>query len=124
MQNPQNDDCDIACNFGAIAADERLPHANIAEEIFQAVQEIKELDEGYGFRLPLENSMLFKLSEWISKERLCCPFFSFRLEIGQELWLSILGSDEVKAYIGAILVKPLQETGQLPDKERWIAEHS
>jgi hypothetical protein len=122
MSNPQNEECDIACNFGAIAPDERMPHASLAEEIFQAVLEIRELSDGYRFQLPPEK--LIKVSEWISKERLCCPFFSFRLDIAQELWLSILGNDEVKSYIAEIMVKPLQETGNLPDKEKWIAEHS
>lgn len=125
MSNPQNhEECSIACNFGAIAPDERLPHASTAESVFHSVEEIKELADGYSFRLPLENTMLFSVTEWMSKERLCCPFFSFRLELGQELWLSILGNEEVKSYIGEIIVKPLQEKGQLPDKEAWIAKHS
>jgi hypothetical protein len=122
MQNPQNEECDIACNFGAIAPDERMPHASLAEEIFQAILEIKEMPDGYSFRLPPET--LLKTSEWINKERLCCPFFSFRLDIAQEFWLSICGNEEVKSYIAEIIVKPLQETGQLPDKEQWIADHS
>lgn len=125
MSNPQNnEECSIACNFGAIAPDERLPHATIAETVFHSVIAIKELADGYRFRLPLENPMLFSVTEWISKERLCCPFFAFRLDIGQELWLSILGNEEVKAYIAAIIVKPLAENAKLPDKEAWIAAHS
>jgi hypothetical protein len=125
MSTPQNDEeCSIACNFGAIAPEDRLAHATKAEEVFQAVLEIKELADGYAFRLPLENRMLFKVTEWIAKERLCCPFFRFNLSLGQEFWLEILGDAEVKEYIGAIMVKPLQETGNLPNKEEWIAAHS
>ena len=124
MSNSQNEECDIACNFGAIAPDERMPHATTAEEIFHSAEEIREISDGYSFRLPLENTMLSKLTEWISRERLCCPFFSFELKIGQELWLSILGNAEVKSYIAEIMVKPLQESGKLPDKEKWIADHS
>jgi hypothetical protein len=125
MAKPENnEETVIACNFGAIAPEERLPHATKAEGIFQAVFEIKELADGYAFRLPLEDAMLYQAVEWIAKERLCCSFFNFRLLVSESLWLEIAGSEEVKGYIGEILVNPLQETGNLPDKEEWIAAHS
>jgi hypothetical protein len=124
MDKPQNADINIACNMGAIAADERMAHATKAETIFHAALEIKELSVGYAFRLPLEDTMLIQAAEWMAKERLCCSFFSFRLLLSESLWLEIAGTEDVKAYIGEIMVKPLQNTGHLPNKEAWIVKHS
>jgi hypothetical protein len=123
MDKPQ-EDVNIACNMGAIVPDERMAHATKAEGVFQAVLEIKEIPDGYAFRLPLEDAMLIQAAEWMAKERLCCSFFRFRLLLSDSLWLEIAGTEEVKAYIGEIMVKPLQNTGSLPDKEEWIVKHS
>jgi hypothetical protein len=114
----------IACNFGAIAPADRNDHADTAENIFTSTLDIQELEHGYGFRLPLENIMLTKISEWIANERLCCPFFTFSMVVADELWLQLTGTDEVKGYIRSIIVDPLVETGKLPDKAAWIAAHT
>jgi hypothetical protein len=110
----------IACNFGAIDPANRSDHADTAENIFTSTLGIKELPQGYAFRLPLENAMLSKISEWIANERLCCPFFTFSMVVADELWLQLTGTDEVKGYIKSMLVDPLAETGKLPDKATWI----
>ena len=39
------------------------------------------LPEGYAFCLPVEPNTLRKTVEFISLERLCCPFLSFALEV-------------------------------------------
>lgn len=114
----------IACNFGAIAAADRNDHADTAENIFTSILDIKEVEHGYGFRLPLENTMLTKIIEWIANERLCCPFFTFSMVVADELWLQLTDTDEVKGYIKSIIVDPLVETGKLPDKAAWIAAHT
>lgn len=114
----------IACNFGAIDPTDRLDHADTAENIFTATLDIQELGQGYAFRLPLENTMLTKISQWIANERLCCPFFTFSMLVDAELWLQLTGTNEVKDYIKLIIVDPLVETGSLPDKAAWIAAHT
>lgn len=115
----------IACNFGAIDRDKRSDHADTAESIYTSTLEIKELPDGFGFRLPMENAMLGKISEWISNERLCCPFFTFAMIVhGETLWLHLTGTEEVKGYMKTIIVDPLYETGKLPDKEAWIEAHT
>lgn len=113
---------DIVCNFGAIEPAKRDAHAALAEEIFTLALEIRELEDGYGFRLPLEN--ISKVSEWIMNERLCCPFFTFTMIVGEALWLHLTGTAEVKAYIHSIIVEPPQNSGKLPDKDEWIAKHT
>jgi len=51
-------------------------------------------------------------AEFIAKERLCCPFFGFAIEIEPEqgaLWLSLTGRQRVKPFIRAEI------GGVLPD---------
>jgi hypothetical protein len=105
----------IACNPNAIAPDKRDEHEAIAKEIFSTttVLKTKELTNGYGFRLPLETAMLNKVIAFVANERLCCPFFTFTLVIGEEFWLEISGTPEVKEYIKAELVSAL-ETQSFP----------
>lgn len=114
----------IACNFGAIDPANRTVHADTAESIFASILDIKELANGYSFRMPLETPMLHKISAWIANERLCCPFFTFTVVVAAELWLQLTGTEEVKGYIKSILVDSLTETGKLPDKVAWIATHT
>jgi hypothetical protein len=41
-------------------------------------------------------------AEWISFERLCCPFFSFQLDIASEgapIWLRMTGREGVKQFM-------------------------
>jgi hypothetical protein len=111
----------IACNFMAIAPEVREPHSRNVEQIFASVLNIRELADGYAFRLPLENAMLYQTVDFITNERLCCPFFTFTLVVGEELQLQLTGSAEVKAFIKQELVDPLQNNGTLPDIAEWVA---
>jgi hypothetical protein len=120
----QNHEPIIACNFGAIEPTQRNDHADIAESIFTSALEIKELTNGYAFRLPLETAMLQNAITWIANERLCCPFFTFTLEVGEQFWLQLIGDGEVKDFIKSTIVDTLQQTGKLPDKEAWIIAHT
>lgn len=103
----------IACNFGAIDASKRGEHMNTADTIFAAVIDIRETENGYAFQLPLNPPMLYKVSAFISNERLCCSFFTFTLTVRDELWLELSGAGAVKAYIHDNMVVSVRESGQL-----------
>lgn len=113
----------IACNLGAIDPAQRQQHVDRAEQIFTAVLETKELADGYAFRLPLETSMLREVTEWMVNERLCCPFFTFRLIVGDEFWLELTGPLQARDELIA-LARAISDTGSVPDKQEWIAEHT
>jgi hypothetical protein len=103
----------FVCNMSAIEPDQRKQHIATAREVFQAVQEIQELPNGYSFRLPNESTVLLKVAEFIMREKLCCPFFGFRMEVqaaGGPLWLSLTGSEGVKPFIQAEIGEVLNET--------------
>jgi hypothetical protein len=94
----------FACNMSAIAPSERGQHVATIKEVFGAVREIRELPDGYSFRLANETSLLMKVAGFIAKERFCCPFFGFGIQVepeGGALWLSLTGREGVKPFIRA-----------------------
>ena len=96
----------FACDLTALSAEERKLHAATTEEVFAAVQEVRELSDGYALRLPGESATLLKAAAFIANERLCCPFFTFALEVepeGGPLWLRLTGGDGIKQFIQAEL---------------------
>ncbi len=115
----------IACNLGAIDPTNLDAHVVVAQDIFSSstVLEIKELPQGYAFRLPLETPMLHKVINFIANERLCCPFFTFTLVVGAELWLELTGTDEVSEYIKSNLVAAIK-TGAFPTVEELDAAYT
>jgi hypothetical protein len=94
----------FACDMSAIAADQRGAHLATINKLFRAVESLVELPNGYSFRLRNEPDVLLTAAQFIALERLCCPFFSFSLEIEREgaaVWLSLTGREGVKPFIMA-----------------------
>ncbi len=94
----------FACDMSAIPLAERGAHLAAIEEVFGAVREIREISDGYSFRLESEATWLRKAADVIAKERLCCPFFGFTLRVEPErgaLWLSLTGREGIKPFIRA-----------------------
>lgn len=92
----------FACNMAALTKNERAAYQKLAQRLLGAVEERRELKNGYAFRLPPET--LVAAAEWVSFERRCCPFFAFELELAKDdgpLWLRVTGSEGIKAFIRA-----------------------
>jgi hypothetical protein len=105
----------IACDPNAIPADQRDHWVETEKSVFAAVQEVQESPDGYQFRLPADSAMLLKVAEYITNERLCCPFLHFTLEVEPSsgpVWLSLTGRAGVKEYIRSVL-----ETNDLLNKQ-------
>ena len=75
------------------------------DQISEAVSAADRAFAAWSRTTPAErSSMLLKLADFIAKERLCCPFFGFALQLepeGGELWLSLTGREGVKPFIQA-----------------------
>jgi hypothetical protein len=100
----------IACSLTAIGPDELPRHRAVTRELFAAVVERVERDDGYGFRLPPESTTILLAAEFITRERLCCPFYTFTLELepaGRALWLRIIGEEGAKDVLQAGLAELL-----------------
>lgn len=92
----------FVCNMSVMTPEERELHQNIGAKIFGAVREVKELRNGYALRLSPDSSMIESVARFIEKERLCCPFMKFTVEVGEEhgpLWVSITGRKGAKEFI-------------------------
>jgi hypothetical protein len=92
----------IACDMSAIEPALRAVHIARGGRVFRAAEEIREMPDGYAFRLPNESDTLLKAAEFVALERLCCPFLGFALEVAPEggpVWLRLTGREGVKAFI-------------------------
>ena len=92
----------IACDMSAIPLGKREAHLSTSKDLFSLIEEIRELANGYAFRLTAEVGVLMKAAEFISLEKVCCPFLTFGLEVeaeGGPVWLSLTGREGVKAFI-------------------------
>lgn len=92
----------LACDMAAIPADQRPVHLATSRELFSKIEEFRELPNGYEFRLADGPDLLTKLGEFVSLERLCCPFLRFEVEVeaeGGPVWLRLSGREGVKDFI-------------------------
>ena len=94
----------FCCDMSAIAPADRQQHLAITRELFAKVRAIRELPNGYAFQLPADTRLLLSAAEFIVNERLCCPFFSFIIEVaaaGDTFWLQLTGREGIKPFIQA-----------------------
>ena len=101
------DQLPIACDPNAVPPEQQeYLVKEIVPKLYGAVQEIKELPNGWAWHLPSTPEILMLVAEDLNMERLCCPFFNFNMEVdGQtsSLWLSLSGGEGVKPFIVAEL---------------------
>jgi hypothetical protein len=94
----------FACNLLALDAEGRRRHKTVTGQMRAATKETKSLPDGYAFRFSAEQSTILLVSEFIARERLCCPFLTFELVAEQDdgpLWLRLRGREGVKDFIRA-----------------------
>jgi len=96
----------LVCDMSALDSEGRKRHKVISEQMRAAVKETEDLPDGYAFRFPAEQDTILLVSEFIARERLCCPFLKFELIAEQNdgpLWLRLRGREGVKEFIKAEL---------------------
>jgi hypothetical protein len=97
----------MVCDLSAIPAEQRAEHETFAAQLlFESVLELRELADGYALRFSAD--AYTALAKFIANERLCCPFFSFVLEVTPQhgpLWLRLTGGDGVKELLRTMLQK-------------------
>jgi hypothetical protein len=89
------------CDMMALSPEQRTAHQERIGQLFGTlVREIRELDNGYAYRFDGEHYLL--LADFITHERLCCPFLCFRLDLAPEqgpLWLQLTAHGNVKPFL-------------------------
>jgi hypothetical protein len=90
----------LASNIRAIGAAERPRYDDLVARLRSAMHERRELRDGYSYSLRSNEITLPEVAEWITIERLCCPFLTFQLEVvGETSGLTMRGPDGVKAIL-------------------------
>jgi hypothetical protein len=116
MANPNYDEekneiveLPFACNLDALDAEHRKRHLDVTRRLHQSIEEVSELTDGYAFRLPVSSDSIMLASEFVTGERVCCPFFKFEVIVekaGGPLWLKLRGREGVKDFIQAEMKIP------------------
>jgi hypothetical protein len=94
----------FACNLKAISAAERPRYNDLMKRLRIAARDRSELPDGYAFKLDSKTISLPEVAEWISMERLCCPFLTLQLSASgdQTDWLlKLTGPKGVKPLLQA-----------------------
>lgn len=102
----------IACDFTAIASEHREQHIATTHQLFELVEEVRELPNGYALRLPGDTATFLRAARFVAHERECCPFFHFELALEPErgpFWLRLTGREGVKQFLQAELGQHLFE---------------
>lgn len=107
MNDPQQT-VPVACNPQALSAEDWTAHQAATRRLFGALCEAtEELADGYAFRFAVEAFPL--VAAFVTHERRCCPFLTFRIEVPPAetaITLCITGSPAAKALIRAELLPP------------------
>ena len=99
----------IACDMNAFTSDQRSRYNKVLGQLSGAVEEVKELPNGYAFRYKTDGDTWMRAAEYADLERRCCPFFDFALERESDegvVWLKLTGREGVKAF----LTEQIQQT--------------
>ncbi|MCI0552176.1 MAG: hypothetical protein L0287_14590 [Anaerolineae bacterium] len=70
----------LVCDMNVFTPAERDNHVQSTVELYRTVQDIREVENGFEFLFP-NTTQLTKLAEFISNEKMCCPFLEFTLRI-------------------------------------------
>ena len=92
------------CDLDALTVEQRHRHNDLAKKLRPAVVEFRELSNGYAAEFSSMHQLESEIEEFMTLERLCCPFFTLRLENrneAQPLVLKITGPGEIKPFIRA-----------------------
>ncbi|HEX2912408.1 MAG TPA: hypothetical protein VH186_16490 [Chloroflexia bacterium] len=106
VAEPTRDEPVFACDMTAIEPAERKEHAENISQLFGLAKTIEERPDGYAVEFDLDSEILMWAVRFISLERLCCPFFGFRIELkpkASTFWLNLYGPHGIKPFIEAEL---------------------
>jgi hypothetical protein len=99
-----NSDISLFCNMGVFTPAQREAHVLATTELMQGIQNVRAIEKGYEFTFPNETAFISRIAEFISNERLCCPFLTFALEIrsdSESISLSLTGPIGTQEFLRA-----------------------
>jgi len=102
----KSQETDFACDLTVLDEQEREQFASDTEAIFAAMQEMRELENGFAFRFLNHPGQLVQVAKFIERESQCCPFLHFNLEVEPSdgpVWLQVNGAEGTKDFLRAEL---------------------
>jgi len=96
----------IACDLHKLTEAERSREQSLLTEIRDAALELRDLPMGYALRFSGDSATVLKLAEFITLERVCCPFLNSELRCeaeGGPVWLNVTGREGIKQFLETIL---------------------
>lgn len=97
-------DTRLVCNMDVFTPTEREDHIQSTTQLYQSVQSIHQVENGYEFIFPNGSGVITKLGNFISNERLCCPFLEFTLRIApnnEPISLLMTGPEGTQEFLRA-----------------------
>jgi hypothetical protein len=94
----------FACDMTALNPGQRARHHDLARIIRPAIAATEELDDGYAARFEMRDELVMTLAEFVTLERLCCPWLTLAVEAERDrgaLRLRVTSAPEAKAAIRA-----------------------
>ena len=94
------------CDLGALTIQQRQRHSELARKLRPLVVDFEELSNGYAVKVRSVQLVESDIEEFMTLERLCCPFFTLTLEFENRdeneertYVLKITGRGEIKPFI-------------------------
>lgn len=97
---------EFACTLTVLNEGERKQLTSVTGSLFAAVQETRELENGFAFRFLNQPDQLTQIASFIEYESQCCSFLKFTLEVEPSsgpIWLHITGEEGTKSFLYAEL---------------------
>lgn len=94
----------LACDMTVFTPAEREEHIRNTTRLYQTVQDVREANDGFEFIFPNDSKVIAGMAEFISNERLCCPFLEFTLKVSpneEPITLLLSGPEGTKEFLQA-----------------------
>jgi hypothetical protein len=92
----------IACDLTVFSTNERIKHVALAKSLLGKARQVIEHEDSFTFVFEQSPLLEMQIADWVSKEKRCCPFFSFELSRANtppSLRLRIVGPDGAKEIL-------------------------
>ncbi len=98
----------LACRTDRFTPEQNKRHAALLERVMGALEATTELADGYQWNVDQQRVSFAELTEWISLEGMCCPFFTFGVEWAPAgaLRLRLTGEPAAKAVLQTFAPPP------------------
>ena len=90
------------CNLKALNPEQRKRLVELSKAVRTLEQDCQEISDGIEMRFPADSATFQTIAEWVTLERLCCPFFDFDLHLqsdGGAFLFRLTGKEGVKQFI-------------------------